>query len=94
MHYDCTDVLKFVYFGTLPLEPIAASRSILVPIACLLRYFRTTRGFAHDDGVYAEHGRRGLGRELDRPLLGSEGVQDLMLRRRQRSVLFRLGEVK
>ena len=81
-----------VYVDLLP-TATATLNLVLVPVAGLLRYLGAAGRSAHDDAVDAEHGGRSLGRELDRPLLRSEGVQNLMLRRRQRSVLFRLGEV-
>ena len=72
-----------LYFGNLP---IPQPTLVLVPVARLLRYLGPTRRPAHDDTVHAEHGRRGLGRKLDRPLLRRERIQDLVLRRRQRPV--------
>ena len=63
---------------------------VIVPVARLLRYLGPARRSAHDDAVDAQHGRRGLGRKFDRPLLRREGVEDLVFCRRERAVRLRL----
>ena len=57
-----------------------SSSVIIIPVTCLLGNFRSTSRLAHDDAVYAQHRHRSVGGQPDRPLLGDQRVENLMLR--------------